>query len=115
MNTGIELIAEERAEQLGKHNRTIEDDVLYNDSTELVRAAMGLAFTGHFTFEQLESPLIQAHLLDLRLRSKPVKWGIEIWENMCNKTYVERLAIAGALIAAEIDRVQFLTNGSKPA
>jgi len=35
----------------------------------------------------------------------PKGWDHKIWEKMCHKNYKKRLIIAGALIAAEIDRL----------
>ena len=36
----------------------------------------------------------------------PIEWDWKVWDYMINKSYKERLIIAGALIAAEIDRIQ---------
>jgi hypothetical protein len=92
MKSGIELIAKERHEQLTKHGRTIEMDVLNNGNYQLSEAATKLAadsIGGYWPTETL-----------------PVGWDQEIWDKMTNKSYEERLIIAGALIAAEIDRLQ---------
>ena len=35
-----------------------------------------------------------------------MNWDEDLWQKMCNKSYKDRLIIAGALIAAEIDRLQ---------
>ena len=43
MKTGIELIAEERQEQIEKHGRSIERDVKENDNYQLSNAAGLLA------------------------------------------------------------------------
>jgi len=90
MKTGIELIKEERNDQIHKHNRTIEFDSEYNNSGELRVAAQLLLETfPHF-------------------RKKPnSSWDEDIWRKMKNKSYKDRLIIAGALIAAEIDRLLF--------
>lgn len=92
MKTGIELIATERKEQLEKHGRTIKSDVQTNTNNELIIAAGSLAYKNIDKF----------YLSDL----KPDGWDEKIWEKMCKKPYLERLIIAGALIAAEIDRLQ---------
>ena len=42
MKTGIELIAQERAEQIEKHGRTIELDVKQNNHHQLSDAASAL-------------------------------------------------------------------------
>ena len=39
MKTGIELIAEERREQIEKHGRTLENDFVINDVGQLAHAA----------------------------------------------------------------------------
>lgn len=35
----------------------------------------------------------------------PTGWDKSIWAKMCSKSYKERLIMAGALIAAELDRL----------
>ncbi|MBP6566066.1 MAG: hypothetical protein KA270_02800 [Saprospiraceae bacterium] len=89
MKTGIELIAQERAEQIEKHGRTIKSDVEYNSHCELSDGAR-LLLTG---INELERVI------------PPHNWDREIWDKMISKPYKERLIIAGALIAAEIDRL----------
>ena len=37
----------------------------------------------------------------------PNGWDQEIWEKMIRKPHQERLIIAGALIAAELDRLNY--------
>lgn len=92
MKTGIELIAEERAEQIAKHNRTIMDDVKYNTQGQLSVAA---GILGQKTIpEEIKMTLI------------PKGWDEAIWNRMINKPYKERVIIAGALYAAELDRLE---------
>lgn len=83
--TGIELIAQERLEQLSKHGRTIEGDVVHNSRGELLQAAIGIA---RGDIDQI-----------------PISWHSPLAERIMLKSPTERLAIAGALIAAEIDRI----------
>ncbi|NNV54549.1 hypothetical protein [Limnovirga soli] len=92
--TGIELIAQERQEQIEKHGISISQDVVYNSGFEkpLTKAAAAL------TCENGNTLAAEA--------MRPYNWDKEIWQKMMGKTYKERLVIAGALIAAEIDRVQ---------
>lgn len=90
--TGIELIAEERREQIEKHGRTIERDNIENENGQLAHGAEMLLATEHE--EGIDSV------------SYPDGWDPAICEHMLSKPYLERLAIAGALIAAEIDRLQ---------
>lgn len=94
---GIELINQERVEQLTKHGRTVEKDKELNEEFQLADAAAVLtlpvpdSLTGAFLQSYGEHP--------------PVGWNKEIWKKMLEKPYKERLVIAGALIAAEIDRI----------
>lgn len=90
MKTGIELIAQEREEQITKHGRTVEQDVRENDNFQLTLAAAMLTAPNP---KQFATPT-------------PGGWSWKIWNRMINKPYKERIIIAGALIAAEIDRLQ---------
>lgn len=87
--TGAELIALERQEQIEKHERTVELDVKNNNTGELLVGAKALM--GRYP----------EHIPD----RFPAKWNREICVKMANKPTVERLVIAGAFIAAEIDRI----------
>lgn len=89
IKTGVELIVKERTEQLKKHFVTVDDDVEYNDEGQLPLAAI----------KMIEGGLQNTY-------NKPDSWDLSIWFKMMNKSYKERLIIAGALIAAEIDRIQ---------
>lgn len=98
MKTGIELIAKERSEQIEKHGFKAEDETQHYQSNELIDAAM---------YCLMEDD-------DLYPRS----WGFWFHDNMRKKEErmseqeftIERLKIAGALIAAEIDRILQSTN-----
>ena len=94
MKKGIELIAIERAEQIEKHGRTIASDVRNNSEFQLTDAASFLCKPD----TDPEDYDIQDYL--------PVGWDLDIFTKMCYKPYKQRLIIAGALIAAEIDRLQ---------
>jgi hypothetical protein len=87
--TGIELIAAERQEQIEKHGRSIEADVKYNRTGQLVSGAISLIRAEHRGFWE----------------EMPMNWDVAICKKMAKKSYKERLVIAGALIAAEIDRL----------
>jgi hypothetical protein len=94
--TGIELIAQERKEQIEKHGRTVELDKANNTSHQLSFAAallscpnpksMGMSAANNY--------------------SCPTGWDKDIWKKIIHKPYYDRLVIAGALIAAELDRIQ---------
>ena len=96
MKTGLELIAQERAEQIEKHARTIDADVKYNKTGELSFAAAALS---------CPNPASMG-LSAANDYSCPTGWDVKIWTKMILKPYKERLIIAGALIAAELDRLQ---------
>lgn len=96
--TGIELIAQERKEQIEKHGKSIDDDIKHNAYRELTKAAKGLLDFNTKGNKKDDEDYAEF----LRLKS----WNKDIWINMCcNKSYKERLIIAGALIAAELDRI----------
>ena len=85
--TGIELITQERKEQIEKHDRTIVMDVTINSCGELVQGAIA-CLTKQADF--------------------PGHWESVICDHIRrDKSEIERLIIAGALIAAEIDRLQW--------
>ncbi len=85
--TGVELIAQERLEQKVKHGRSVKFDVENNPDEELRFAAIGILLG--------DSSLI------------PEEWDPTIYNKILRKPYKERLIIAGALIAAEIDRLNY--------
>lgn len=91
MKTGIELIAAERQEQIEKHNRSVESDVKMNTNYEIRDAVKAL---------------ISATPANMEL---PLNWHNATMYHAMGKSYKDRLIIAGALIAAEIDRL----NNSK--
>lgn len=85
--SGIELILNERLQHFSKHNRSVERDVQENKNCQLAEAAEAL-IEGDITW-------------------MPDSWDEAICERMIGKSYQERLVIAGALIAAEIDRLNY--------
>jgi hypothetical protein len=91
--TGIELIAKERQEQIEKHGYTVDNDLNYNKAYQLTEAAAILAT------ELFPTPR-------KRFAAMPNDWNDQICLKMCNKPRFERLIIAGALIAAELDKIQ---------
>ncbi len=92
MKTGIELITIERQEQIEKHDRSIQQDANDNDLCQLATAA---------------SKLAQEEMDDVDINPPPGWDDPNIWGRMIKKPYKDRLIIAGALIAAEIDRLQY--------
>jgi hypothetical protein len=99
MKPGIELIAAERHEQIEKHGRTIELDLLQNQNYELAYAADLLCGPPTQEIDCCTDLLVMTILKD---------WDQSILRKMTAKPYKDRLIIAGALIAAEIDRIQLL-------
>lgn len=91
MKTGIQLIAKERYEQLTKHGYSLKSDRDNKVNNELSQMARLLLDPD--VFYEVDIELI------------PDGWNEDICRKMMLKTYPERLVIAGALIAAEIDRV----------
>ena len=92
MKTGIELIAQERAEQIEKHGYTIDHDIKQTEIEGI-------------------SPLRMAAVALIHPTEKffPMSWSFErIKYIQNNKSYKDKLIIAGALIAAEIDRLNSL-------
>jgi len=94
--TGIELISKEREEQISKHHRTIEKDVENNSYKQLAGAAHGLLAKD---FDEYPPDYFEVI---------PPGWNEESYKKMFDKPYKERLIIAGALIAAELDRLENL-------
>lgn len=92
LTQGVQLIAQEREEQIRKHGRTIGYDYANNTSKQLAVAATKLVD---------ESVTEEFRVMNF----KPGGWDQAIWEKMARKSYKERLIIAGALLAAEFDRV----------
>jgi len=90
--TGIELITEERCNnQIEKHGFTLEHDKQNNTHGELIDAAI--------------------FLLSGDCDSFPIAWDKKWWDNFSyyvESDSIKAFTVAGALIAAEIDRLQAL-------
>jgi len=100
MKTGVELIAEERQDQIEKHGRTIEQDVKNNAHGQLLEGIMLLISNVAMNRQGVEMP--KEAFEDLR----PSDWGREICFKMMAKPEIDQLKIIGAFAAAEIDRLQ---------
>ena len=92
MKTGIELITEERQEQLTKHGYTVHGDVENYPNHELIRAACAIAF-------------VSDDGMPVSLAAPDWAWEIRY---RIEDDRIHCLKVAGAFIAAEIDRLQFL-------
>ena len=89
--TGIELIAEERREQIEKHGRTVEKDVTHNSGVEKPLTKAAAALTVEFGVSLAQEAM------------RPSEWDPAIWTKMMSKPYKERLVIAGALLLRSTD------------
>lgn len=103
MKTGVELIAQERDEQINKHGFSIEKDKEFYQEKELLSAALCCLFQDESLFLDQDTP---AHPADYW----PGNWDDKFLDNISRKNRIEQLQIAGALIAAEIDRLQFINS-----
>ena len=91
---GVELIAEERARQIhGEHWSASHDDQHRLD--ELARAAACYAIPHR----------LRNHIKGRRIQGWPSKWAVSYWKPSPDDR-IRELVKAGALIAAEIDRLQ---------
>lgn len=81
---GSSLIAKERSEQIHKHGRTIENDITFNSNGELIDGAITILLHNTAYY--------------------PKTWSEEFRIKMLNSSTLKQLVVAGALIAAEIDR-----------
>lgn len=92
MKTGLELITEERMRQIEKEGWTPEHDSQHVDE-ELARAAATYA--------------LPAEYREFTIGGRVVTWPFEAgWFKPTPEDRIRELAKAGALIAAEIDRLQ---------
>jgi hypothetical protein len=99
MKSGIELIQQERSEQLEKHGYSTEQDARFNKDSQLLSAIMLLSSNIAFIRNDIKMP--REAFDDL----KPEGWNNELCFKMINKPVIEQLQIIGALAAAEIDRM----------
>lgn len=97
--TGIAQIAAERNEMIEKHGRTVQGDVDHNS----VKTDYGMY------------PLAQGAvcLLDPVMKRWPSHWNTPTVHHLKNKDYKGRLAVAGAFIAAELDRLNGMPEGEE--
>ena len=84
--SGADLILKERKEQTDKHKKDAKYDSVNNNDGQLLIAVSKLI--------NRAAPARQV---------PPRTWNKELWAKMLKKPLKERLIIAGALIAAEVD------------
>lgn len=99
--TGIELITEERHEQIEKHGYSIKKDMDANNHYQLSQAAGLLCYVDE---EEVACEIDDDDNKDFS-GCCPSDWDEARWNKMMAKPYNERLIIAGGLIAAELDRL----------
>ena len=85
VKSGVELIAKERIEQIVKHGWSLYDDTSYSDE-QLLKAAL--------------------FCIDQKRFEWPFGWISKFRDKIIRKNRIQQLTVAGALIAAEIDRLQ---------
>lgn len=107
MKTGIQLIAEERKEQIKKHKWTSKHDDIHILG-ELAEAAVVCASNIKLYWRKDHTDGCSFNLLQMPNWNLPVKYNGNVLIPNYNSTTDERihqLKVAGALIAAEIDRL----------
>ena len=92
--SGAQLIAEERKEQIKKHGFDVTNDEDYSNM-ELIQAALFCIDAGTPVGHGLKT-----------YKEWPQYWGTRFENKILNKDRVNQLRVAGAFIAAEIDRIQ---------
>jgi hypothetical protein len=104
MKTGIELIAEERQRQIEVEGWTAEHDDQHTDG-ELAAAAAVYADMANY---HGDLPLMEDNSKTAKvLIPRAFKWPFDSqWLKLTPDNRVRELVKAGALIAAEIDRLQ---------
>lgn len=106
MKTGAEIIADERKRQIEVEGWSAEHDAQHTND-ELIKAAM--------CYLQPESVRTYNRLWDSKtpddIKIPPALWPWDKeWWKPSPDNRIRELAIVGALIAAEIDRIQNLQN-----
>jgi len=101
MKTGIELIAEERQRQIEVEGWTPEHDAVHTDNS-IAKAAACYAMPQDERDKYASLCLIEPKIWFPRWW--PKSWDIQWWKP-CPENRIKELTKAGALIAAEIDRL----------
>ena len=102
MKTGAELIAEERQRQIEKEGWTPEHDAEHNNN-ELAVAAASYAMP----------QAARTYMIVPDGQYLPIFWPFDArWWKPCPDDRIKELTKAGALIAAEIDRLLKIKTGA---
>lgn len=91
---GIKLVLEEREKQI-QAGYSVERDVKENKDGQLLEAAIWLIKSTQEDLLEKATPLLS-----------PANWDAKKWSSMFQKKETERLAIAAALLCAELDRCE---------
>jgi len=108
MKTGIELITEERQKQITKHGFTAEHHAL---NSEKWYKEYQLTTCASLLIHQDQENGLNDALIDLG-KSQLNNWDLDWFDNMMRRPDKERLIIAGALIAAELDRLNYIEENN---
>lgn len=101
MTVGVQMIADERDRQINEEGHTPNDDLKYDDRVlPAMAACYALAPLG------CVSSLIDGRPVD--------NWPAGLEDKREKHSRLKRLTIAGALIAAEIDRLLAVSNRGEP-
>lgn len=104
MKSGIELITQERQEQIEKHGFSVVKDAEFYEDFELIQAALFCIDQATETGFGLKTGI-----------NWPKAWGIKFKKKILAKDRIGQLKVAGAFIAAEIDRLQNEPKASNEA
>lgn len=96
---GVAVIAKEREEQISKHNWSVQHDIDVNKDGQLVQAAVSYLSATNRVRLKTAYGLMTVRPLDIW----PSNWGTNWFK--ANDDKIKNLSKAGALIAAEIDRL----------
>lgn len=102
MKTGIELIEQERAEQRIKHSFSVESDQKYKNGELILLIEFLLKSNNDAEKDNLREVLLDG--------TAGCVFEQAFLDKLDSKTNTEKLAIAGAFLAAEIDRIQNLVD-----
>lgn len=112
MKTGIEIISEERQRQIDVEGYTTEHDDQHDDGS-LACAAAAYAWPMEYDgFETIDNPEFPGEVMPSGVDRKDMfPFAPEGWKPSPDDR-IRELAKSGALIAAEIDRLQRLKNAA---
>lgn len=94
--TGVDLIFKERQKQIDKHGFTAEYQANHPEFYEDGQLLYAVRY------------MFNADILGADNLSEPLNWDRDKFIKLCKKSRKERMIIAGALLAAELDRLMEL-------